>query len=97
MLELLQGGLADSAVLRQKGQRWINSDFAGGGSAQNQLKDLRFILDAAATEGLELPLSSTVRGLFDEMVAQGDGALDHTGIERTLARRSRVSAGPSTL
>ncbi len=95
MLELLQGGLADSAVLRQKGQRWINSDFAGGGSAQNQLKDLGFILDAAATEGLELPLSSTVRGLFDEMVAQGDGALDHTGIQRTLARRSQVPAGPA--
>lgn len=89
MLELLQGGLADSAVLRQKGYRWMSNDFAGGGSAQNQLKDLRFIQDAATKEGLELPLSSTVRGLFDEMVARGDGALDHTGIHRTLAVRSQ--------
>lgn len=91
MLELLQGGLADSAVLRQKGYRWLNGDFAGGGSAQNQLKDLTFILDAATAEGLELPLSSTVTGLFDEMVARGDGALDHTGIHRTLALRSQGS------
>lgn len=93
MLELLQGGLAESAVLRQKGHRWISNDFDGGGSARNQLKDLGFILEAAAKEGLELPLSGTVRGLFDEMVAQGDGALDHTGIHRTLALRSQVSAG----
>lgn len=93
MLELLQGGLADSAVLRQKGYRWISKDFDDGGSARNQLKDLGFIRDAASSEGLELPLSSTVAGLFGEMVAQGDGALDHTGIHRTLARRSQVSAG----
>ncbi|WLQ07500.1 NAD(P)-dependent oxidoreductase [Arthrobacter oryzae] len=90
MLELLQGGLADSAVLRQKGHRWISNDFDGGGSARNQLKDLRFILDAATQEGLELPLSNTVRGLFDEMVARGDGALDHTGIHRTLVLRGGV-------
>ena len=89
MLELLQGGLADSAVLRQKGYRWLSDDFAGGGSAQNQLKDLRFILEAAAKGGIELPLSSAVTGLFDAMVTQGDGALDHTGIHRTLALRSQ--------
>lgn len=89
MLELLQGGLADSAVLRQKGHRWLTSDFAGGGSAQNQLKDLGFILDAATKGGVELPLSHAVTALFDEMVAQGDGALDHTGIHRTLALRTQ--------
>lgn len=93
MLELLQGGLADSAVLRQKGYRWISNDFDGGGSARNQLKDLGFIRDAASSEGLELPLTSTVTGLFGEMVTQGDGALDHTGIHGTLARRSQESAG----
>lgn len=90
MLELLQGGLADSAVVRQKGYRWISNDFAGGGSARNQLKDLRFILDTATADGLELPLSSAVTELFDDMVAHGDGALDHTGIHRTLARRSQT-------
>jgi 3-hydroxyisobutyrate dehydrogenase-like beta-hydroxyacid dehydrogenase len=97
MLELLRGGLADSAVLRQKGQRWISSDFTGGGSAKNQLKDLGFISEAAAADGLELPLSGTVTELFGEMVAQGDGALDHTGIHRTLARRSQVPLEGSVL
>ncbi|WP_242633421.1 NAD(P)-dependent oxidoreductase [Arthrobacter sp. S39] len=91
MLELLRGGLADSEILRQKGHRWIDEDFTGGGSAQNQLKDLNFVLGEAATAHLELPLSKTVAGLFEAMVASGDGALDHTGILRTLAHRSTAS------
>ncbi|WP_164204868.1 NAD(P)-dependent oxidoreductase [[Micrococcus luteus] ATCC 49442] len=91
MLELLQGGLADSAVLRQKGQRWISGDFTGGGSAKNQLKDLGFIREAATADGLELPLSRTVTELFGEMVARGDGELDHTGIHRALALRSAAA------
>lgn len=95
ILELLQGGLANSEVLRQKGHRWLDNDFSGGGSAKNQLKDLGFVLDAATTEAVELPLSSTVAALFSEMVANGDGALDHTGIHRTLELRSAVSAGPA--
>ncbi|MET1085767.1 MAG: NAD(P)-dependent oxidoreductase [Arthrobacter sp.] len=95
MLELLRGGLADSEVLRQKGQRWIDGDFTGGGSAQNQLKDLNFVLGAAATADLELPLSRIVRSLFEEMVARGDGAFDHTGILRTIAqhRNALTDAG----
>jgi len=90
MLELLRGGLADSEVLRQKGHRWIDADFTGGGSAQNQLKDLNFVLGAAGAAHLELPLSTVIKDLFEDMVARGDGALDHTGILRTLAQRNRV-------
>lgn len=88
VLELLRGGLANSEVLKQKGERWLTGDFVGGGSAQNQLKDLGFVLEAASASKVDLPVSSTVRQLFQDMVAQGDGALDHTGIHETLARRS---------
>jgi 3-hydroxyisobutyrate dehydrogenase-like beta-hydroxyacid dehydrogenase len=90
MLELLRGGLADSEVLRQKGHRWIDGNFTGGGSAQNQLKDLNFVLGAARTAHLELPLSTVIQDLFEDMVARGDGALDHTGIHRTLAQRNNA-------
>ena len=81
---ILAGGLANSEVLRQKGQRWIDGDFDGGGSAKNQLKDLNFIADIAGDSGLTLPLSTSVRGAFEAMVAAGDGDLDHTGIYRTI-------------
>lgn len=77
---VLAGGLANSEVLQQKGQRWIEADFEGGGSAKNQLKDLAIIAEIAAQAGLDLPVSSSVRDAFEAMISQGLGELDHTGI-----------------
>ncbi|RJT96645.1 NAD(P)-dependent oxidoreductase [Arthrobacter frigidicola] len=87
--ELLQGGLARTAVVEQKGEKWIHEDFAEGGSAANQLKDLRFIAESAAANGLVLPTTAGVSRLFERMVADGDGALDHTGVYRTLISLSQ--------
>lgn len=81
---VLAGGLANSEVLRQKGQRWIDQDFEGGGSAKNQLKDLRFITEVAGHAGLNLPLATCLQNAFEEMIAAGDGDMDHTGIYRTI-------------
>jgi 3-hydroxyisobutyrate dehydrogenase-like beta-hydroxyacid dehydrogenase len=81
---VLSGGLANSEVLTQKGRRWIDQDFEGGGSAKNQLKDLNFVAEIAADLALELPLSMSVKGAFEKMISAGDGDLDHTGIYRTL-------------
>ncbi|ABK04977.1 2-hydroxy-3-oxopropionate reductase [Arthrobacter sp. FB24] len=80
----LAGGLANSEVLRQKGHRWIDQDFEGGGSAKNQLKDLNFIAEIAAAHGINLPLAACLQSSFEEMIAAGDGDMDHTGIYRTL-------------
>jgi 3-hydroxyisobutyrate dehydrogenase-like beta-hydroxyacid dehydrogenase len=91
---VLAGGLAGSEVLRQKGGRWIDAEFEGGGSAKNQLKDLNFIAEIAKDSGLNLPLSTSVRGAFEDMIAAGDGDLDHTGIYRTiLAGSAAATAG----
>jgi 2-hydroxy-3-oxopropionate reductase len=88
LLELLGGGLADSEVLRQKRNRWLSGDFHGGGSALNQLKDLRFIAEAAAAWGLMLPVAATLRTVFEQAVTDGDGELDHSGVELSLARHA---------
>lgn len=85
--ELLQGGLAATAVLRQKGDNWIDEDFTAGGSAKNQLKDLRFIEEAARERGLVLPVTDAVTGLFQEMIDDGNGELDHTGVYLTIEGR----------
>ncbi|MFF2244975.1 NAD(P)-dependent oxidoreductase [Arthrobacter sp. NPDC058130] len=77
---ILAGGLANSEVLRQKGQRWVDADFEGGGSAKNQLKDLRFIAEVAACAGLTLPVAGSLLTAFQKMVSAGHGDLDHTGI-----------------
>lgn len=81
---ILAGGLANSEVLRQKGRRWIDQDFEGGGSAKNQLKDLNFIAEIAKACGLNLPLANSIRSAFQLMIEEGYGDLDHTGIYRTI-------------
>jgi 2-hydroxy-3-oxopropionate reductase len=81
---VLSGGLANSEVLAQKGRRWIDQDFEGGGSAKNQLKDLRFITETAGYKGLKLHLAACLESAFEDMIAAGDGDLDHTGIYRTI-------------
>ncbi|MCW2802661.1 MAG: 2-hydroxy-3-oxopropionate reductase [Propionibacteriaceae bacterium] len=86
LLELFSGGLADSQVLQQKKDRWLAGDFHGGGSSVNQLKDLRFATEAAAAHGADLPLTSTLRHVFEQAVADGDGDLDHAGVELCIAR-----------
>lgn len=87
--DLLQGGLARNAVVEQKADKWIDEDFTEGGSAANQLKDLRFIAESAAANGVVLPTTAEVERLFERMIGDGDGALDHTGIYRTLVTLSR--------
>lgn len=89
LLRVLGGGLAASEVLRQKQDRWVNADFAGGGSSSNQLKDLRFAIEAAAAEDLRLPMSHTLRDLFEHMVSHGLGELDHSAVELTIADTSQ--------
>lgn len=81
---VLAGGLANSEVLRQKGRRWIDQDFEGGGSAKNQLKDLNFIAEIAAECEIKLPLADSIRNAFQLMIDEGYGDLDHTGIYRAI-------------
>lgn len=85
LLRVLASGLAGSEVLRQKRDRWLERDFAGGGSAANQLKDLRFAADTAGAKGLHLPLSLTLKQAFEQMISEGLGDLDHSAVELTLA------------
>jgi 3-hydroxyisobutyrate dehydrogenase-like beta-hydroxyacid dehydrogenase len=84
--ELLQGGLAHTTVLKQKGDNWVSGQFLAGGSAINQVKDLHFITEAAEKYQLKLPVTAEVSRLFTQMVADGNGQLDHTGVYLTVER-----------
>lgn len=84
LIGILEGGLASSEVLRQKKSKWLEDDYMEGGSAANQLKNLRFVRESAESLAIELPVTDAVRTLFARMVERGDGELDHTGVIRTL-------------
>jgi 3-hydroxyisobutyrate dehydrogenase-like beta-hydroxyacid dehydrogenase len=88
LCELLQGGLARTEVLEQKQEKWIAEDFDEGGSARNQVKDLHFAQEVSRFRGVRLPTTDRVAELFEQMVAEGNGGLDHTGLYLTLKRDS---------
>lgn len=87
LLDVLAGGLAGSEVLRQKGVHWLERSYEAGGSARNQLKDLRFASELAASVGSPTPVTDVVRQLFEELVEAGDAELDHSAVYRAIERR----------
>ena len=89
LLDILAGGLANSQVLTVKREKIESGDFTPGGSAVFQLKDLNFALEAGADTHTALPVTEKVRELYESLVANGDGALDHSAIVREIARRSQ--------
>lgn len=84
LLELLSGGFGDSAVLRARYDRLLAEDYVGGGAARNQLKDLRYATELADELGVPTEVIDPITGLFEEIVADGRGALDHTVVRQQL-------------
>ena len=91
--QCLGGGLAASEVLKQKQDRWLNADFSGGGSAENQLKDLGLPQRPRPREAWNFP-SLVLKEIFERMVSEGRGKLDHSAVELTIADASRLRRIP---
>lgn len=89
MLNALEGGFADSTVLRIHGQRMIKEDFAPGGPSKWQLKDTQTAMALSQEWQLKLPVSSLVNGLYEALIAQGEGDLDHSALIRQLRRHNQ--------
>ncbi|RUR35263.1 NAD(P)-dependent oxidoreductase [Vreelandella populi] len=89
MLNALEGGFADSTILRIHGQRMIKEDFTPGGPSKWQLKDTQTAMALAQELQLKLPVSSLVNGLYEALIAQGEGDLDHSALIRQLRRHNQ--------
>lgn len=89
--QAIAGGFADSTILRVHGERILKGNFVPGGPAKHQLKDCRTAIATAERLKLDLPVSDLVRRLFEDMVAHGDGEIDHSGLYRELERRNGLA------
>ena len=79
----LLGGFAQSKVLEVHGQRMIDRAFAPGFKSRLHRKDMNIAVNAGHEAGLELGAAALVRERFDELIARGEGDLDHSAL-RTL-------------
>ncbi len=82
--EALQGGFADSRILEVHGKRMVDSTFAPGGKCTTQRKDLDQGLSLATALHLELPATTLCRDLYDQMIENGDGGLDHSALIKVI-------------
>ncbi len=79
--DALQGGFADSTILRQHGARMTEGDFRPGGRTDVQIKDLTNILEEAATLGITLPETARIAERFQRLSSVlGHGDLDHSAL-----------------
>jgi len=85
--EALKGGFAWSRIMELHGQRMIDGDFEPGGRSETQRKDLQQALDLAEAVGVELPATRLCRGLYDALIEQGGGNLDHSALFNVIRRR----------
>lgn len=76
--QALQGGFADSKILQLHGTRMINRAYEPGGRVTTQLKDLKLGQALADSLSLDLPHLESAITIYERLVAQGDGDLDHS-------------------
>ncbi len=84
--EALMGGFAASRILDLHGRRMVEGTFEPGGRAATQRKDIAQTVDLADELGVDLPAARLNLSLWDRMLAQGDGDLDHSGLIRIYER-----------
>ncbi|MFQ5936473.1 MAG: NAD(P)-dependent oxidoreductase [Acidiferrobacterales bacterium] len=82
--EALAGGFAASRILEVHGRRMIEGTFEPGAKSTTQRKDLRQALELAKQVGVELPATALNLTLYERLIAQGGGDLDHSALFKVL-------------
>ena len=89
LVELFEGGYADSRILRTRGPRMVADDFRPSGMARYLLKDLEFATDVATATRTDTALLPALRAAFADLVARGLGDQDMAVTKRYVEERSR--------
>jgi 2-hydroxy-3-oxopropionate reductase len=89
MIEALSGGWADSKILQTHGKRMINKDFSPKGKTTTQLKDMTNIINAGKAVKAHLPISSLIKEMYKDLVADGYGNTDHSSLYNAIEKINR--------
>ena len=86
MIEALSGGWADSKILQTHGKRMIDKDFTPKGKTTTQLKDMTNIINAGKAVQTHLPISSLIKEMYKDLVADGHGNTDHSSLYKAIEK-----------
>lgn len=95
----IRGGFAESRILEVHGQRMLNRNFMPGGQVKSQTKDLENVLIAAASAGINLPVTELVTRCYRSILDAAPNA-DQSAVLLALERLNpgqRVGRKPDQL
>jgi 3-hydroxyisobutyrate dehydrogenase len=93
MMRAVEGGAAASWQLANLGPRILRGDFDPGFMVDLMQKDLRLVLETAATAGKPLPATALVHDLFSDAQAHGEGRMGTQILGKVVDRLNTEGAG----
>ena len=79
-IKAIEGGLADSKILKNHGKKMIDGNFTPGGKTSTHLKDMKNILESANNVNLNLPISGLIKNMYNDLVNNGHSNKDHSSL-----------------
>jgi 2-hydroxy-3-oxopropionate reductase len=93
LVEALSGGLAGSAVMEAKKEKFFSHDFEPGFRIELHHKDLGIALAAGREYGVALPVTAIVDQMLEVSKARGRGDLDHSALLTLLEEAAQHEIG----
>lgn len=86
-LDVARGSASYSQVMETKGPKMVRGDFSPEGRVKQTLKDVRLMLDQAATARQKLPMLEVHADMLEACVRAGESDLDNSAVIREVRRR----------
>jgi 2-hydroxy-3-oxopropionate reductase len=93
LVEALSGGLAGSAVMEAKKEKFFSHDFEPGFRIELHHKDLGIALAAGREYGVVLPVTAIVDQMLEASKAKGRGDRDHSALLTLLEEAAQHEIG----
>jgi 2-hydroxy-3-oxopropionate reductase len=93
LVEALSGGLAGSAVMEAKKEKFFSHDFEPGFRIELHHKDLGIALAARREYGVALPVTAIVDQMLEASKAKGRGDRDHSALLTLLEEAAQHEIG----
>ena len=93
LVEALSGGLAGSAVMEAKKEKFFSHDFEPGFRIELHHKDLGIALAAGREYGVALPATAIVDQMLEALKAKGRGNRDHSALLTLLEEAAQHEIG----
>lgn len=84
VLNVISQGAAHSWQMENRGHTMVDGEFDFGFAVEWMVKDLKYVVEEATRNGSTIPVTETVLGFYEELVANGDARKDTSSLIRRL-------------